>query len=533
MTSSFRAFVPILAAAFAGGCTGPTLGSRDASVDAVDGSADARSTDAGSADGGPADDAPGLDADLAMDAGLATDAGVDAFTGEDAGPGPCRTRITYGDAWIHPDGRDTDFDEVAGSVDWDGVCHRDGANSYAVLSNGWRPYFVGRACRIAIDRTGECATTSCGTRITYGAGWQRAPGHAADYDDVDGVVTWDGGCGSSGGLRTAELSNGWVPHFSGACEVALRYTGCGAVESRSGLFANPVVDRNCPDPGVAAIDDGYVMACTSGNAGAAFPLRTSSDLVTWRSRGHVFPSGTRPGWASGDFWAPEIHHVGDRWIAYYSARNAADGRLALGAAFADDPLGPYTDLGRPLLRDSNPGVIDTHYFETSSGERYLSWKRDGNAIGQPTPLFVQRVQADGVTLTGPRTQVLVNDRGWEGNVVEGAWVIERGGYFYLFYSANHFATSRYAVGVARSRSPTGPFTKASGPILTSNHAFAGPGHGSVVRGPDGGWVHVYHAWYADRIDASPGRVLLADRVSWRDGWPHMDARPTAGSQPHF
>lgn len=511
-----RSLPLIFAAALA---CGPNALDRDDAGPLVDAGPDAL-VDVGRADAGP-----GTPTDAGSPDEPDVGGGDAGHAGTDAGPGPCTTRITYGAGWIRPDGHDADFDDVAGEVTWDGVCHRDGRNSYAALSNGWRPYFLGRTCRIALDRGGACATGACGTRITYGAGWRRAPGHPADHDDVGGVVTWDGTCQASGGGLAAPLSNGWVPHFDGECEVSLRYEGCG------GLFANPVVGSNCPDPGVAAYEGGYAMACTSGNAAAAFGLRHSTDLVRWTSRGHAFPAGTRPSWARGDFWAPEIHRVGDRWMLYYSARRASDGSLALGAAWADDPFGPYTDLGRPLLADPNPGVIDTHYFETSSGERYLSWKLDGNAVGRPTPLFVQRVADDGVTLMGTRTQVLTNDRGWEGHVVEGAWIVERGGWFYLFYSANHFATSRYAVGVARSRSVTGPYAKAAGPILTSNHAFAGPGHGSVIRTPAGEWWHLYHAWHADRIDASPGRVLLADRVDWREGWPHMDARPTAGSQP--
>ena len=110
-------------------------------------------------------------------------------------------------------------------------------------------------------------------------------------------------------------------------------------------------------------------------------------------------------------------------------------------------------------------------------------------------------------------------------------MIHHEGRYYLFYSANGFATSRYAVGVARASSPTGPFTKLGDPILTSNHAFGGPGHGSVLRGPSGDWVHVYHSWLAGSIGGAPGRVTLVDRIEWRDGWPRMDASPNPRSQP--
>lgn len=65
-------------------------------------------------------------------------------------PPPCRTRVTYGNAWIHGPGHPADYDDVDGVVTWDGQCAADGSNSVATLSNGWRPYFTGRnSCILA------------------------------------------------------------------------------------------------------------------------------------------------------------------------------------------------------------------------------------------------------------------------------------------------------------------------------------------------------------------------------------------------
>ena len=56
-------------------------------------------------------------------------------------------------------------------------------------------------------------------------------------------------CHASGGNSWALLTNGWTPTFSGdsACDLAFRHVQCG------GLFANPVVDTDCPDPGVLQV----------------------------------------------------------------------------------------------------------------------------------------------------------------------------------------------------------------------------------------------------------------------------------------
>lgn len=444
-------------------------------------------------------------------------------------PEPCMTRITYGSTWIRGN-RTTMYDDVQGKVTWNGVCKVDGAgNAYAELSNGWKPFFQGRSCVIALDYSGACSNVpnACRTRVSYGPTWDAPANHPNRYDQVAGVVTWDGTCRASGGNSVAELSNGWKPHFRGAnsCDIAMRYEQCG------GLYQNPVIAANCPDPSVLKDGSTYYLTCTHTGGSGIFPIYTSKDLVNWTRKGSIL--GSKPGWANNRFWAPEIHRVANNlYVAYYSASTRSDDRLSIGAATATSPLGPYKDLGRPLVYDPTPGVIDAHYFQASNGKRYLTWKRDGNAIGRKTPILIQEVAADGVTLTGPVKEILTNTLGWEGHVVEGQWIIERGEYFYLFYSGNGYASPNYGIGVARATSPMGPYTKAGAAILTTSPSWDGPGHGAVIKGPSGDWVHVYHAWPKGKVgQESVGRHVLVDRISWANGWPRMLSAPSKRSQP--
>ena len=493
------------------------------------------------------DTAPDADTDAATDADSRLDAmdvapvgvdrvdvdvavSVDRVVVDTPPPPPCTTRITYGNTWIRGAGHPADYDDIIGAVTWDGVCTDDGTNSYAVLSNGWRPYFTGRgACVIALDYAASCPSvpSSCATRVTYGTSWAHGPGHAAQYDDTADAVSWDGVCHPSGAQSYAVLSNGWRPYFDGSnnCGFSMRYTQCG------GLYDNAVVATDCPDPGVVRDGATYVMVCTGGGGGGLYPIRTSTDLVHWTLRGAIFPAGREPAWATGDFWAPEIHHVGTHWVAYFSARNRGDNSLAIGAASGPSATGPFTDIGRPLIDDPRPGVIDVSQYQAPDGTRYLLWKTDGNQTGAPTPIHIQRLASDGLSLTGSATTLITNDQSWEAGLVEGPWMINEGGMYYLFYSANGYASPSYAIGVARSASPLGPFVKAPGPILVSKGAWAGPGHGSVVRAPGGEWVHVYHAWVAGRIGSAPGRQVLVDRIEWAGGWPRMLGAPSSRSQP--
>jgi beta-xylosidase len=399
----------------------------------------------------------------------------------------------------------------------------------AELSNGWRPVFAGHAgCKIALDRAGSCAAAdTCTTRVTYGDAWLHPDGHTAQFDDVAGRVFWDGTCRAAGGDSAATLSNGWAPHFGGAasCAMTFRWDGCG------GLYTNPVIPTGCADPGVTRDGDTYVLSCTSGNAANAFPLFTSTDLVSWTRVGHILPEAQRPAWAQRDFWAPEIHQVGSHWVAYFSARGA-DGVLAIGAASAPAALGPYTALAQPLVHDAGMGLIDASEFTAADGTSYLLWKEDGNAKGLPTPIHARALADDGLSLAGATATLISNNLAWEGNLVEGPFVFEHAGRFYLFYSGNAYYDGRYAVGVARASSPLGPYTKAPAPIVMTGGDWVGPGHNSVVEGPGGDAYLVYHAWRAGHVNG-PGdqRIVLADQIVWRDGWPTVPGAPSSASRP--
>ena len=433
-------------------------------------------------------------------------------------PLACSTRITYGDRWIHSGTNMVDV--TSGLVTWNGACVNEGSNSYAVLSNGWKPYFTGNnACVMALDT--DCSgTQACSTRITYNDKWIHA--NPGTYDDAGGRVFWDRACVNESPNSYASLSNGWKPYFSGSngCGMSFMYSGCG------GLYQNPVFGSDCADPGVIFDGTRYVAACTSGGAADAFALRTSTDLITWTYAGSIFPSARKPTWAKGDFWAPEIHRVGSRYIAYYTARHT-NGVLSIGAATATSALGPFTDLGRPLVTDTSMGMIDATFFTDTAGKPYLVWKADGNAVGQKTPIYIQQLSSDGLSLVGSRSQLITNDRSWEGGLVEAPWVVQRDGYYYLFYSANAYYDGRYAIGVARATSPTGPYTKASAPILKTVTGWEGPGHGSVVTTPSGGSAMVYHAWNT----AHSARVMLVDSIVWSNGWPSMPSAPSLSSRP--
>ena len=301
-------------------------------------------------------------------------------------------------------------------------------------------------------------------------------------------------------------------------------------------YWNPVVGFDCPDPGVIHVPDaaapGYYMVCTGGT----MPIRYSRDLVHWHGTGVALLPNGKPQWADNGFrnWAPEIHRVGGHFVAYFTTVDASN-TLCLGTAHADDIAGPWIESAGPLMQHAM-GVIDASFFDVD-GVPYLLYKIDGNAYGQPTPIFVRQLAADGLSFApgSEAVQILVNDPNtWEGGVIEGQWIVRRDGWFYLFYSGNVY-DHRYRTGVARAQSITGPYQKHGPPILTNNERWVGPGHGSVLE-LEGMHYFVYHAWSnagnGTHVQAQ-GRHVLVDRIGWtEDGWPRIhDGSPSRSLQP--
>lgn len=138
------------------------------------------------------------------------------------------------------------------------------------------------------------------------------------------------------------------------------------------------------DPSVLRVEaaDGRVswrMVVTSNDAPNAFPLLRSDDLVRWELTGFVFPEGETPAWTltgadRADFWAPELHRVGDEYWLVFTARRH-DRTLAIGLARSPSPDGPFKADPEPLV---DGGVIDGHVMFDRDGGPVLVWKADDN-----------------------------------------------------------------------------------------------------------------------------------------------------------
>lgn len=362
------------------------------------------------------------------------------------------------------------------------------------------------------------------------------------------------------------------------------------------------------DPCVVRIAaDDYRLLVTSNDAPDAFPILASPNLVDWRLAGFVFPRGAAPDWALtgpqvSDFWAPELHRLGEQWLVCFTAR-LPDRSLAIGLARAAAPDGPFVADPAPIVMG---GVIDAHILVDAEGAPWLVWKRDDNGVwprvlaallhrrpALATALFVgerdrrtasftltlwpwiaglepmaqffalqllieaasadlaafelrladamvlagpderalmsqaldalrtriyaQRLSPDARRLEGEPVVILQNDLPWEGHLIEGVWISQDEGRYYLLYAGNDFSTAHYGIGAAVADAPTGPYRKSSEVFLASTGAWWGPGHPSVTVAPDDHRHIFLHAFRAGEAGYKAFRALLAAPIRFEHG----------------
>lgn len=306
-------------------------------------------------------------------------------------------------------------------------------------------------------------------------------------------------------------------------------------------YVNPVYPGSFADPFVLRHDGWYYAFGTDTQADSplAFEVLRSRNLVGWNSLGRCLGDLRQ---SSRDYWAPEVAESGGRFYLYYSFGEGDRGHL-IRAAVSDRPEGPYVDSGR-VLTPNERFAIDAHPFRDDDGTWYLFYARDrleGERVG--TSIVVDRL-ADMTTLAGEPVPVVSASADWQRfaadrpmyggiydwHTLEGPFVVKRLGRYWCLYSGGAWTGPGYGVSWAVADSPLGPWTEpgGDGPALLRSRPgeLEGPGHCSVVVGPDGEDYVVYHAWDPHRT----ARRMCIDRLAWTPDGPTTSG-PTASPQP--
>lgn len=296
---------------------------------------------------------------------------------------------------------------------------------------------------------------------------------------------------------------------------------CGNQENKEN-YSNPVINVSLPDPTVIKANNGFFYLYATENI-RNVPVYRSSNLIDWEFTGTAFTDETRPTFESkGSIWAPDINYIEGKYILYYSMSEwGGEHTCGIGVATADEPEGPFTDLGK-MFRSNEIDVqnsIDPFYIE-ENGRKYLFW---GSFHG----IYMIELSHDGLTTKIGAEKVKV-----AGNAFEGTYIYKKENYYYLFASIGRCCegkNSTYELVVGRSQSLKGPYLDKNGKdmndnayevVISHNKRFVGNGHCSeIVQDNEGqDWIF-YHG--VDTTDPN-GRKLLLDRIQWdNEKWPYV------------
>jgi arabinan endo-1,5-alpha-L-arabinosidase len=321
--------------------------------------------------------------------------------------------------------------------------------------------------------------------------------------------------------------------------VAIVMTASGAAPPASG---SPDVHRTATiipvsgditthDPAlIRAASDWYVFstgdpAVNGGNIG----IRRARDGGAFIFLGTVFAE--IPQWVKdavpgvSNLWAPDITQHNGLYYLYYAASTFGSNRSLIGLATNTtlDPADPrykWVDRGEVFhsVPDNDYNAIDPGVVETGSGKPYLVFGSFWSGIRE-IPISWPSGKPDDPSVVPGR----LVDRHVPPNAVEGAYMIEHEGWYYLFASFDFCCRgvdSTYKIVVGRSRSVTGPFADEAGRpmldgggtvLLSSDQVKVGPGGESVF-----GDVIAFHYYDATRNGAI---TLGMRRMGWDDGWP--------------
>jgi len=308
------------------------------------------------------------------------------------------------------------------------------------------------------------------------------------------------------------------------------------------------------DPSIARENGTYYVFSTahSPNEGQ-FPIRCSTDLLTWKHCGRVFDQ--IPAWIheaspkTDILWAPDISYFQGKYHLYYAysifGTNLSGIALATNETLdSHSPKYGWKDEGLVLksAMGDDFNAIDPNIVFDGKGQPWLTYGSFWSGIKlRRVDAVTGKLSVSDPALYSLAARARPKDAAplgpgltadWQ--AIEAPFIVRRGGYYYLFVSFDlccRGSASTYRTMVGRSRQVTGPYLDAAGkpmlqgggtPLVIANRRWLGPGGASVMQRPEGDLI-VFHAY-----DAATGKpALQISTLTWQDDWPHA-ALGTAG-----
>lgn len=291
--------------------------------------------------------------------------------------------------------------------------------------------------------------------------------------------------------------------------------------------------------GVHVHDPSTIVKC--GNeywlfyTGRGIPSYHSTNLMTWIRGPSVFTA--HPPWTTelvpGNhgiyFWAPEIIHLGDRYLLYYAVSTFGKNVSAIGLAtnMTLDPADPkyqWHDCG-PVIHSTATNdfnAIDPAIAQDTDGKLWMSFGSfwSGIKLIQLDPANGKRFSPD-----SPMYSLAHNDS------IEASYIYRHDVFYYLFVNWGFCCrgvNSTYEIRMGRSREITGPYLDADGfdmledggsSFLKTIGSFIGPGQVGIFSEGGTNWLSCH--FYDGKFRGTSTLSILP--LQWNtNGWPEIN-----------
>jgi len=161
---------------------------------------------------------------------------------------------------------------------------------------------------------------------------------------------------------------------------------------------------------------------------------STKDMVNWTDHGTIFSLDDIE-WADDRAWAPQCIERNGKFYLYCPVHKK-DGGMAIAVGISDSPVGPFKDLGYPLVDEGDWNDIDPTVFIDDDGQAYLYF---GNPELRYVKLNEDMISYDETVGVG-RIPMTVESFGKGSHMTgttygEGPWFYKRGDLYYMVYAA--------------------------------------------------------------------------------------------------
>jgi arabinan endo-1,5-alpha-L-arabinosidase len=295
--------------------------------------------------------------------------------------------------------------------------------------------------------------------------------------------------------------------------------GGGSTSSSGTTLTSVPSNLGTHDPSRIIDDDGTYVFWGTGGGGYY-----STDGKNWKSAPNIFPNGLPSEVQSAvpnndGVWAPDVIYNPNSGLydLYYAVAvwgNSDYSLIGLITSPTVNPTSPdyhWTDRGIVIEHTPTYGefsAIDPCPFFDAQGNMWMSF---GSGYGSYPSTSLNIIALNKSTGLRSGTSDYVVGSG----SAEATYVQYHDGYYYLFWNTGGCcsgASSTYEIHVARSTSPTGPYTGAQ--IFDSSSAgIHGPGQIGILT--QAGQDYFSYHYYPD----TGGSVLGFGKLNWVNGWP--------------